>query len=182
MGPEEVVRYNAVAAPTRSRWFRVRLTGASSIQVAPNRSWTARGRERGVEMVLSDERVIEFFSKSPIRSFVAMLDSLRYLDGNWIWEELEYELFDEALGDNPEERLQIRVPAIRGIAAHALFAFSQHAAAFHFVRRRPRSVQGFAGQPQEIIVFYELTPAGRYMVKLLEALQGAVDTQSRVSV
>jgi hypothetical protein len=128
-------------------------------------------------MALTDERVIEFFAKSPVRSFVAMLDSLRYLDGNWIWEALEYELFDEALGDNPEERLQIRVPAIRGIAANALLAFSGHAAAFHVVRRRPRSVQGFADQPQEIIVFYELTSAGRYMVRLLEALAGAVDTQ-----
>lgn len=75
-------------------------------------------------MPLNDEKVIEFLAKSPVKSFPAMLDALRYLDGKWIWEELEYELFHEALGENPEQRLQVRIPAIRGIASNALLAFT----------------------------------------------------------
>jgi len=36
---EEVVRNKAVAAPTRHRWFGVRLTGTGFIQVGINRGW-----------------------------------------------------------------------------------------------------------------------------------------------
>ena len=121
-------------------------------------------------MKLSDEKVIEFFAKSPVKSFAAMLDALRYLDGKHIEHEVEYELFDEALGDNPEERLQIRVPEIGGIAANALLAFAWHAKAFNLIRRRPRTMSTPDGSPAEIIVLYELTPAGSYAVKLLEVL------------
>ena len=115
----------------------------------------------------SDERIIEFLSKSPVRSFSAMLDVLRYLDGNWIWGDLEYELFDNALGDGASEE-KIRVPSIRGIAANALLTFTWLACDFHIIRRRPRGPR-LEGQP-EIIVFYELTPAGKHMVKILEAI------------
>ena len=123
-------------------------------------------------MKLSDQRIITFLSKSPIKSFSAMLDTLRYLDGQWIWEDLEYELFNVALGDNPEEKVHVRVPAVRGITASALFAFAWHAKASHLIRRRPRKMRSSQpDEPQEIIVLYELTPAGKEMIKVLEAIQ-----------
>lgn len=122
-------------------------------------------------MKLSDERLIEFFWKSPVRSFPAMLDALRYLDGRWTHEECEYELFDEALGDNPEERLHIRVPSIGGISANALLRFTWHAKAFSLVRRRLKSPGALArGEASELVVIYELTPSGSYVVKALEVL------------
>jgi hypothetical protein len=40
---EEVPRNRAVAAPTRHRWFGVRLTGTGFIQVSINRSWADKG-------------------------------------------------------------------------------------------------------------------------------------------
>jgi hypothetical protein len=120
------------------------------------------------EMKLSDARVIEFLSKSPLKSFPAMLDVLRYMDGKWMWEDLEYELFDDVLGG--EERVKIRVPSIRGIAANALLAFAWHAIAFDVLRRRLKRPTPMHNQPEEIIAFYELTPSGGYMVKILEVL------------
>lgn len=121
-------------------------------------------------MKLSDEKVVEFFWKSPVKSFATMLDVLRYMDGNWMQEEVEYELFDEALGDNSAQKVKIRVPQLRGIPANALLAFAWHALAFNLIRRRPKTMQNPDGEPQEIIVFYELTPSGGYVVKLLEVL------------
>jgi hypothetical protein len=116
-------------------------------------------------MNLSDERIIEFLSKSPLKSFGAMLDVLRYLDGNWIWKDLEYELFDNALDDGQDGE-KIRVPTMRGIAANALLAFTRHAFDFHMIRRRPRTIR--SESHPEIIVFYELMPAGKHMIKILE--------------
>jgi hypothetical protein len=121
-------------------------------------------------MKLSDEKIIEFFWKSPVKSFAAMLDAFRYLDGNWIHGEAEYELFDEPLGDNPEQKTRIRVPDIGGIPANALLAFAWHSFAFNLIRRRPRTMRKSDGEPEEIIVFYELTPSGGYVLKLLEVL------------
>src|SRR5258708_23016947 len=109
-------------------------------------------------MKLTDEKVIEFLWKSAVKSCAAMLDAFRYLDGNWIQEEVEYELFDEALGDNRDQKIKIRVPNVGGITANALLAFAQHAFEFNMIRRRPRAFQKFEGEPEEIIVFYELTP------------------------
>jgi hypothetical protein len=126
-------------------------------------------------MKLSDEKLIEFLWKSPVKSFAAMLDALRYLDGNWMWETLEYELFDDALGDNPTETVKIRVPQIRGIAAHALLAFAHHAQVFNLIRRRPRTLAPQLGSPEEVIVFYQMTPSGSYMVKVLEILTDATE-------
>lgn len=130
-------------------------------------------------MTLSDERIIEFLSKSPVKSFCAMLDVLRYLDGNWIWEDLEYELFDNALDDNPDDGEKIRVPSIRGIAANALLDFAWHALDFHMIRRRPRTV--LSDSQPEIIVFYELMPAGRHMIKLLEAITAVESSEARAA-
>ena len=131
-------------------------------------------------MKLSDEKMVEFFWKSPVKSFPAMLDALRYLDGKWIHGEAEYELFDKALGDNPEERLEIRVPNIGGITANALLAFAWHAQAFHLIRRRPRTPIPADGEPPEIIVFYELTPSGSYAVKVLEVLTDVSSVAAQV--
>ena len=121
-------------------------------------------------MKLSDEKLIEFLWKSSLKSFPAMLDALRYLDGKWVQEEAEYELFDQATGDNPTETIQIRVPQIPGIPANALLAFVIHAQAFNMIRRRAISMAEQLGSPEEIGVFYELTPSGSYVVKVLEIL------------
>ena len=43
-------------------------------------------------MKLSDEKLIEFLWKSSLKSFPAILDALRYLDGKWVQQEAEYEL------------------------------------------------------------------------------------------
>lgn len=119
-------------------------------------------------MKLSDEKVIEFFWKSPLKSFRSMLDALRYMDGNWIHAESEGELFDWALGDNPSEKVTIRIPPIGGIPANALLAFMWHAKSFNVIRRRARTME--APEDPEIIVFYELTPSGSYILKLLETM------------
>jgi hypothetical protein len=121
-------------------------------------------------MKLSDEKLIEFLWKSSLKSFPAILDALRYLDGKWVQEEAEYELFDEAMGDNPTETIQIRVPQIRGVPANALLAFVIHAQAFNLIKRRPKTMAAQHGGSEEIIVFYELTPSGSYVVKVLEIL------------
>jgi hypothetical protein len=123
-------------------------------------------------MKLSDARVIEFLWKSPLKSFPAMLNALRYLDGNWTREDLEYEIFDDALGDNLEGKVKIRVPSIRGIAANALLGFAWYATAFDVIRRRPVTMHKSENEPEELIVYYGLTPSGEYMVKLLEVLTG----------
>jgi hypothetical protein len=120
-------------------------------------------------MKLSDEKVIEFLWKSPLRSFPAMLDAFRYLDGTSISAEAEYELFDEPLGDNKEGKVSIRVPEIRGIAANSLLAFTRHAQDFNLVRRRPRVVEQ-SGPESEMRVFYQLTPSGSYLVEVLQVL------------
>jgi hypothetical protein len=122
---------------------------------------------------LTDRRVIEFLSKSPLKSFAAMLDTLRYLDGKWIWEDVEYELFDEPLGANRERKVRIRVPEVQGITANALLAFTWHAKASHLVRRRPRKIRDPRAEPDEIVVFYALTPAGKQMIELLRAIETA---------
>ena len=122
------------------------------------------------QMKLSDEQLTEFMWKSSLKSFPAILDALRYLDGKWVQEEAEYDVFDEAMGDNPPDGIKIRVPQIRGIPANALLAFVVHAQAFDLIRRRRKTMAAHNGRPEEIMVFYELTPSGSYVVKVLEIL------------
>ena len=57
-------------------------------------------------MKLSDEKVVEFLSGSPLKSFAGMLDALRYVDGVPVPYESESELVDDALGDDVEEVLK----------------------------------------------------------------------------
>jgi hypothetical protein len=121
-------------------------------------------------MKLGDARVSEFLSKSPLKSFPAMFDALRYLDGKLAKENVQHEIFDDGLGDNLEDKVKIRVPSIPGIGASALLAFAWYATAFDVVRRRPRTRHKPENEPQELIVFYGLTPSGEYMVKILEVL------------
>jgi hypothetical protein len=130
-------------------------------------------------MKLGDEKIIEFLYKSPVKSFATMLDVFRYVDGNWIHADVEYELLDDALGDNLEGKVKIRVPNIRGITANALLKFAWHAMDFNLIRRRTRTPKPMPEPPgrtviyedvPEMIVFYELTPSGSYMVKVLEVL------------
>jgi hypothetical protein len=129
------------------------------------------------ETKLSDEKLIEFLWKSSLKSFPAMLAALRYLDGKRVQEEAKYQVFDEAMGDKPADAIQIRVPQIRGIPANALLAFVVHAQAFDLIRRRPGTVAAQLGGPKEIIGFYELTPSGSYVVKVLEIL---IDITERI--
>jgi hypothetical protein len=124
-------------------------------------------------MKLSDEKVIEFLGKSPIRSFQSMLDSLRYLVGSSIEADSVFELFNWGLGDNPTERIEIMVPTNRGVPANALFSFMQHAQSFNVISRRSRMVKGMAYSPERLRLFYGLTPSGGYIVKILEVLTDA---------
>ena len=122
---------------------------------------------------LSDEKLVEFLWKSSLKSFPAILDALRYLDGKWVQEEAKYELFDGTTGDDSTETIQIKVPQIPGIPATALLAFVIHAQAFNLIRRMPKRMAAQAGSPEEIGVFYELTPSGSYVVTVLEILTDA---------
>ena len=119
----------------------------------------------------SDERVIEFLYASPLKSFAGMLDALRYMDDVPVPYESESELVDDALGDDAEERPKVRVPEIRGIPPIALLAFIEHAHSFEVLKRHPRMPLDKA--PLKISSLYELTPSGRYVVKILEALTDA---------
>jgi len=129
-------------------------------------------------MKLTDKKIMEFLCQSPLKSFEAIRDVLRYLDGQWIEEDLEYELFNNALGDNPDEKISVQVPNIRGITANALFALTGHAMAFNLVRRRSREFGDTGGQPEELTVFYELTLAGKEVLKLLKVI---AQTKKKIS-
>jgi hypothetical protein len=122
-------------------------------------------------MKLSDEKVIEFLSSTPLKSFAAMLDALRYVDDVPVPYKSESELVDDALGDDVEEQPKVRVPEIRGIPPLALLAFVEHAHSFEVLKRHPRMPLDKA--PQKISLLYELTPSGRYILKILEALTDA---------
>jgi len=122
-------------------------------------------------MKLSDEKVIEFLSSSPLKSFAGMLDALRYVDDVPVPYESESELVDDALGDDVEEQPRVRVPEIRGVPPIALLAFIEHAHSFGVLKRRPQVPLDKA--PQKISLLYELTPSGRYVLKILEALTDA---------
>ena len=122
-------------------------------------------------MKLSDEKVIEFLSGSPLKSFTGMLDALRYMDDVPVPYESESELVDEALSDDVEGQPKVRVPEIRGIPPIALLAFVEHAHSFEVLKRHPRMPLDKA--PQKISLLYELTPSGRYVIKILEALTDA---------
>lgn len=123
-------------------------------------------------MKLSDEKVVEFLAKSPLKTFTAMLDTLRYLDSlqdTSVSAECEYELFNEPLGDNRTGEVSIRVPKIGGTTTAALFVFLDHAQKFDLVRRRPKLLERTSPEP-EMRVLYQLTPSGSYIIKVLEAL------------
>ena len=119
---------------------------------------------------LPDARIIEFLSKSPVKSFETILDTLAYLDGQWFWEELEYELFNWALGDNREEELKIRIPNLRGITSSALFHLTRLLQDFYFVRRRERATPSPFDEADgpELITYYELTRTGKKLRFLLD--------------
>ncbi len=118
---------------------------------------------------LSDARVIDFLSKSPVKNFDTILDVLNYLDGQRIEEEVEYELFDWALGDNEQQKVSIRVPNVGGITSTPLHILTRLLQVFHFIRRRVRATQPPLDGPDgpELIAFYELTNSGRKLRHLL---------------
>ena len=124
---------------------------------------------------LSDARIIDFLSKSPVKSFETIMDVLHYLDGQWIEEEIEYELFDWALGDNEQQKVAIRVPNVGGITSTPLHVLTRLLQDFHFVRRRTRSTPSPLDGPDgtELIAFYELTNAGRKLRHLLMSIDVA---------
>ena len=127
-------------------------------------------RRADSQMKLSDAKVIEFLSRSPLKSFAAMLDALHYLDGVSIPCDVEFELFNRAIGNNAEGQPNVSVPRIRGIPANLLLAFAEHAHCSHVVRKRPAVL---SKEPEELKLLYELTPSGRYVLKILEALTDA---------
>ncbi len=118
---------------------------------------------------LSDARVIDFLSKSPVKNFDTILDVLNYLDGQRIEEEMEYELFDWALGDNEQQKVSIRVPNVGGITSTPLHILTRLLQVFHFIRRRVRATLPPLDGPDgpELIAFYELTNPGRKLRHLL---------------
>jgi hypothetical protein len=122
-------------------------------------------------MKVSDETVIEFLSRSPLKSFAAMLDALHYLDGVSIPCDAEFELFNRAISNNAKGQLKVRVPRIRGIPPNLLLAFAEHAHSSNVVRKRPPVV--LSKESEELKLLYELTPSGRYALKILEALTDA---------
>ncbi len=97
---------------------------------------------------------------------------LNYLDGNWIPEEIEYELFDWALGDNEQNKFAINVPNIRGITANMLHRLTRTLQDFNFIRRREREMSSPLDDSNtpEVIVFYKLTNTGRKLRDLLKYL------------
>lgn len=129
-------------------------------------------------MKLSDRRIIEFLWKSPIKTFDGILDTLRYLEGNWMPEDIEYELFNDALGDNLNKKVRIRVPNIKGMTATSLMNLTWHLFKFHLAKRRVRKAIDRTDESIELIVFYELTPAGKEVLKLLEAIERAKEKLS----
>lgn len=122
-------------------------------------------------MKLSDRKIIEFLWKSPVKTFGGILDTLRYLEGQWIWENLEYELFNEALGDNLNRKICIRVPNIKGITANSLLNLTWHLCKFHLARRRVRKATDLTDKSNELVVFYDLTPAGKEVLRLIEGIE-----------
>jgi len=130
-------------------------------------------------MKLSDRKIIEFLGKSPVKTFEAILDTLRYLDGKWIWEDIEYELFHEALGDNPDEKISVRVPNIKSIPGNSLLHLTWHLSKFHLIRRRVRDVLDPRDQTRELVVFFDVTPTGKELLKLLEVI---VEAKEKISL
>lgn len=124
---------------------------------------------------LSDARLIDFLSKSPVKNFDTILDVLTYLDGQWIQEDIEYELFNWVLGDNEAERVAIRVPNVGGITSTPLFRLTRVLQNFHYVRRRTQATPSQFDGPDgtELIAFYELTNAGRKLRHLLMSIDVA---------
>ena len=110
-------------------------------------------------MKLNDRKVIEFFSKSPVKSFSAMLDILKFLHDRALPEEVEFEMFDG-----------IRVPGIGGDSAAMVWRFTSHARRFGVVRRRVRRTISPLAKECELIAAYEITPVGNSVLKLLEAI------------
>ena len=124
--------------------------------------------------MISDRRIVKFLSESPLKSVPTMLDTLRYLDEQWIPQDLEYELFNEGLGDKRHKEARIRGPEVGGMAANALLAFTWHAKRHHMIRRRTRNMRDPLANSEETVVFYELTPAGRQTVSVLEAVEATL--------
>ena len=121
-------------------------------------------------MKLSDRKIIEFLGNSPVKTFEAILDTLLYLDGKLIWEDIEYELFHEALGDNPNEKISVRVPNIKSISGNSLLHLTFHLCKFHLVRRRVRYVLDPRDQARELVVFFDVILTGKELLKLIDAI------------
>ena len=57
---------------------------------------------------------------------------------------------------------------------------AEHFKKFHFVRRRPHKTRGPHADPDdEVVVFYDLTPTGKRMLKLVEGIEGAKRGEKR---
>lgn len=136
-------------------------------------------------MKITDRKIIEFLYKSPIKSFTTIRDTLSYLNSQWILEDIEYELFNWALGDNINKKITIKVPILGVHGASLLFILTQHARDFHLIKRRTKKLKSpsgdpnelddisITGHPHELNVFYCLTSSGKEMLKILESIEKA---------
>jgi len=136
-------------------------------------------------MKITDRRIIEFLCKSPVKDFTAIRDTLKYLDGQWTLEEIEYELFNHALGNSLKRKITIKIPNIGTYQASLLFRLAQHMIDFHLVKRRTKKLKSpsgernklddvsITGDPHELNVFYTLTLTGKEVLKIFEAIEQA---------
>jgi len=71
-----------------------------------------------------------------------------------------------------ENKVKVKVPKIKGIPAYALLSLTwlSKSKSFHLIRRRTKKEPNSILTPNELIVFYELTPAGKEVLILLEAI------------
>ena len=114
-------------------------------------------------------RVIQAVAGAIVLTTCINLDVLSYLDGKWIQEDIEYELFNWVLGDNENEKVFIRVPNVGGITSTPLFWLTRVLQDFHFVRRRVRATPSPLDGPDgpELVAFYEVTNSGKKLRHLL---------------
>ena len=121
---------------------------------------------------LSDARIIEILAKSPVKSFNVLLDVLNYIDGQCILEDIEYEMFDWALGDNEQNATTIKVHNISGMPAIMLHKLTRTLQHFNLVRRRVRRTESQFNEPDglDIIAVYQLTNSGRKFRELLQCI------------
>lgn len=107
----------------------------------------------------TDRKIIEFLEKSPLRSFSAMRDALRFWDDRVIPEVMAHEVLDD-----------VRLVGIRGDDSRAMWGFEGHAREFGYLRRRVRRTKSPLSEDVEEVMEWGLTQSGSHLLKLLEVI------------